>query len=193
MKECRVPESEGIGPRRLLFLDRDGTIIVERNFPRNPDEVELLPGAAAAIRRLRARGLAVVVVSNQSGIGRGYLTFEDASRVNARLLELLAAEGTTLDAIYFCPHAPADGCGCRKPRSGLLLKAAEEFGADLSRSFLVGDKAADVEAGRAVGTTTVLVRTGYGAAQLFPPGRGPDLLAEDLGAAARLIEPLLDG
>jgi histidinol-phosphate phosphatase family protein len=172
----------------MVLLDRDGTIIVERGFPKDPAEVELLPGAAEAIRRLRARGLVAVVISSQSGIGRGHLTFEDVARVNGRLMELLAEQGTTLDAIHFCPHAPGDGCGCRKPQSELLLRAAAEFGADLSRSFFVGDKKDDVDAGRRVGATTILVRTGYGAALAFAPGEGPDLFAEDLAEAARLIE-----
>ncbi len=155
-------------PVRLALLDRDGTIIVERGFPKEPDEVELIPGSAAAIRRLRSLGLRAVVVSNQSGIGRGFLTRDDVERVNARLLELLAAEGTTLDAVLYCPHAPEDGCACRKPQRTLPDRAASEFGADLARSFFVGDKRDDVDAGRNVGATTFLVRTGYGEQQDFP-------------------------
>ena len=176
---------------RLLLLDRDGTIMVEKGFPKEPDEVELIPGAAAAIRRLRALGLKAVVISNQSGIGRGYLTHEDVARVNARLAELLAAEGTELDAVYFCPHAPGDGCVCRKPQRTLLDRAAADLGGVLSRSFFVGDKKDDVDAGRNVGATTFLVRTGYGEKQTFPDGAGPDFVVADLAEAAAKIEELL--
>ncbi|HQR44986.1 MAG TPA: HAD family hydrolase [Thermoanaerobaculia bacterium] len=175
----------------LLLLDRDGTIIVEKGFPKDPDDVELIPGAAAAIRTLRALGLRAVVISNQSGIGRGFLTREDVQRVNARLLDLLAAEGTTLDAVYFCPHAPTDGCTCRKPQRTLLDRAAADLGGDLSRSFFVGDKKDDVDAGRNVGATTFLVRTGYGEKQTFPDGEGPDHVVADLAEAAAKIAELL--
>jgi D-glycero-D-manno-heptose 1,7-bisphosphate phosphatase len=178
-------------PRSLALLDRDGTIIVERGFPKDPDDVEMIPGSAAAIRRLRSLGLPAVVVSNQSGIGRGFLTPGDVERVNARLLELLEAEGTTLDAILWCPHSPDDGCACRKPQRTLPDRAAVAFGADLARSFFVGDKKDDVDAGRAVGATTFLVRTGYGAAQAFPDGLGPDFTVADLAEAAAKIEELL--
>lgn len=165
--------------------------MVERGFPKDPAEVELIPGAAAAIRRLRAAGLRVAVISNQSGIGRGYLTHEDVARVNARLGELLEAEGAALDGLYYCPHAPEDGCVCRKPRRTLLDRAAADLGGDLSRSFFVGDKKDDVDAGRGVGATTFLVRTGYGEKQVFPGGAGPDFTVADLAEAAEKIEELL--
>ncbi len=126
-------------PARLLLLDRDGTIMVDRGFPKDPAEVELIPGAARAIRRMRGLGLRVAIISNQSGIGRGYMTRDDVDRVNDRLRELLGREGAALDAIYYCPHAPGDGCSCRKPRRALLDRAAEELAGDLRRSFFVGD------------------------------------------------------
>ncbi len=175
----------------LLLLDRDGTIVVERGFPKDPAELELIPGSPAAIRRLRALGLRVAVISNQSGIGRGHLTRDDAERVNARLVEVLAAEGAILDGIYYCPHAPEEGCDCRKPRRRLLDRAAADLGGDLAKSFFVGDKKDDVDAGRNVGATTFLVRTGYGAAQVFPEGCGPDYVVADLAEAAARIEELL--
>jgi len=181
----------GRGAARLVLLDRDGTIIVERGYPKDPAEVELIPGAAAAIRQLRSLGLPVVVISNQSGVGRGYMTRDDVERVNARVAELLAAEGTALDAVYFCPHAPADGCTCRKPGRDLLDRAAADLGGELSRSFFVGDKKDDVDAGRNVGATTFLVRTGYGEKQTFPEGAGPDFVVADLAEAAAKIEELL--
>lgn len=176
---------------RLLLLDRDGTIIVEKGFPKDPAEVELIPGAASAIRRLRALGLRAAVISNQSGIGRGYLTPEDVARVNARLAELLAAEGAALDGLYYCPHAPEDGCACRKPQRTLLDLAAADLGGDLARSFFVGDKKDDVDAGRNVGATTFLVKTGFGEKQVFPAGEGPDDVVADLAEAAERIEEIL--
>jgi len=167
--------------------------MVEKEFPKDPADVELIAGAAAGIRRLRSLGLKAVVISNQSGIGRGLLSHEDVARVNARLAELLAAEGAALDGIYYCPHAPGDGCACRKPQRTLLDRAAAELGGDLSRSYFVGDKKDDVDAGRNVGATTLLVMTGYGADQSFPEGEGPDFHVADFAEAAARIEELLRG
>jgi D-glycero-D-manno-heptose 1,7-bisphosphate phosphatase len=178
-------------PSSLLLLDRDGTIMVEKGFPKDPADVELIPGAAEAVRHLRALGLRAAVISNQSGIGRGDLCREDVERVNARLLALLAAEGAALDGIYYCPHAPEDDCPCRKPKRALLEQAAAELGGDLARSFFVGDKKDDVDAGRNVRATTFLVRTGYGTSQTFPDGAGPDYVVADLAEAAAKIEELL--
>jgi D-glycero-D-manno-heptose 1,7-bisphosphate phosphatase len=175
----------------LLLLDRDGTIMVEKGFPKDPDDVELIPGVASAIRRLREWGLKVAVVSNQSGIGRGHLSHDDVARVNRRLSELLAAEGAALDGVYYCPHAPEEGCSCRKPRRALLDRAAADLEGDLSRSFFVGDKKDDIDAGRNVGATTFLVRTGYGESQVFPEGGRPHYVVADLAEAAVRIEELL--
>jgi histidinol-phosphate phosphatase family protein len=156
-----MPEGGTVGRRRrAVFLDRDGTI--NRNAPagdfvRSPEALELLPGAAGAVSRLNAAGYAVVVISNQSGVARGMMTLGDVRSVNARLEELLALEGARLDGVYVCPHASSDGCPCRKPRPGLLTRAAEDLGLDLARSWTVGDSARDLEAGRAAGTFVVLV------------------------------------
>ncbi|MFB3882146.1 MAG: D-glycero-beta-D-manno-heptose 1,7-bisphosphate 7-phosphatase [Armatimonadota bacterium] len=182
--------------RVAVFLDRDGTIIEEVNYLRSPDQLRLLPGSAAAIGRLNEAGLAVVVVTNQSGIARGMLTEADLALTNAALAQLLAQAGAHLDAIYFCPHHPEVGpaqyrrrCECRKPAPGMLLRAARELGLDLGRSFVVGDSTRDLLAGRAAGTHTVLVRTGYGrrteashAAQ-----SAADHIADDLAAAVEWI------
>lgn len=173
---------------RLVFLDRDGTINVERNYVLEPEELELMPNAAAGIRRLTKLGLKIAVVTNQSAIGRGLLTPPVLDRIHERLTALLAAEGARLDGIYVCPHAPGDGCRCRKPQLELLQRAAVDFGADLSRSFFVGDKRADIEAGRAAGAATILVRTGYGSMESFARDAGPDATVDDLFAAAAWIE-----
>jgi D-glycero-D-manno-heptose 1,7-bisphosphate phosphatase len=133
--------------RPAVFLDRDGTIIRDTAYVRDPDDVELLPGAAAAIRRLNERSLPVIVVTNQSGIARGLLTEQDYERVRMRLDTLLAAEGARIDASYHCPHHPdfSGPCECRKPRLKLYRRAAVDHGLDLARSFYVGDRKRDVE------------------------------------------------
>lgn len=173
---------------RLVLLDRDGTINVEKRYLSAPEQVELLPGAAEGIRRLAKAGLVPVVVTNQSAIGRGFLSLDTLERVHARLRELLMLEGATVQAIYVCPHTPDEGCDCRKPAPGMARKAGQEFRAELSRSFVVGDKPCDINLGKAVGAKTILVRTGYGL-QLEREGTvAPDWVVEDLAEAARLIE-----
>jgi len=140
-----------------VFLDRDGVLIHDVGYPRDPERVRLLDGAAAALARLRQWGFALVVVSNQSGVGRGLVTAGEARRVHDRMTADLAAQGVALDAAYYCFHAPEDGCECRKPSPGMLLQAARELNLDPARSFLVGDKAIDVEAGRRAGCRTIVL------------------------------------
>lgn len=147
---------------KALFLDRDGTLIVDIGYPRDPAQVKLIDGAAAALRGAKALGYQLVVISNQSGLGRGLIRPEEATAVQARVVEVLAAEGVVLDAAYFCPHTPDAGCTCRKPSPALLQRAARERALDLSRSVMVGDKASDVEAGRAAGCGTVFFGTEAG-------------------------------
>ncbi len=149
--------------RPCVFLDRDGTIIEERHYLSDPDLVSLVPGAAGAIAAMRRKGYLVVVVSNQSGISRGYFTAEAAESVNRRMEELLEAGGAGLDAVYFCPHVDSDGCSCRKPKPGLIERACGDFDVDLAGSYMVGDKMCDVMTGVNAGVRPVLVRTGYGA------------------------------
>jgi histidinol-phosphate phosphatase family protein len=143
-----------------LFLDRDGTLIVDQGYPSRPDLVRLLPGAAAGLAELARDGFRLVLVSNQSGVGRGLVTREQAEGVHRRAVECLAAHGVRLDGSYYCYHAPWEGCACRKPSPQLLRRAAEELNLDLGRSFLVGDKPSDVAAGRAAGCRTVLLAAG---------------------------------
>jgi D-glycero-D-manno-heptose 1,7-bisphosphate phosphatase len=151
--------------RRCVFLDRDGVINEEVEYLHDPDKLVLIAGVAETIAALVATGAQVVVVTNQAGIGRGMYTEADLARVTTRLDELLAAAGTRLAGSYFCPHHPTAGCRCRKPLPGMLEDAARDLGLDLARSAIVGDKATDLAAGRAAGCHTVLVRTGYGAAE----------------------------
>lgn len=177
--------------RRCVLLDRDGTIVFERGYIRDPDEIELLPGAATALRRLAKSGLTLAVVTNQSAVGRGLLTEERLAEIHQRLRELLAAEEVALAGIYFCPHVPEDGCACRKPETGLFDRASRELGFRPSDSFVVGDKECDVELGRRAGATTVLVRTGYGDEVARDRSVLPDYVTDDLTGAARVIERLI--
>jgi D-glycero-D-manno-heptose 1,7-bisphosphate phosphatase len=172
---------------RAALLDRDGTINVEREYLSDPAGVALLPNAAAGLRRLRALGFKLIVISNQAGVGRGYFTTADVEAVNARLVALLRAEGVTLDGIYVCPHHPDGGCACRKPAPGLIRQAAREHGFDPRASVMIGDKALDIETGKRVGARTVLVRTGYGRDTEARQDVRPDRVVDDLLQAADTI------
>jgi len=177
--------------RRFVVLDRDGTINVEKEYLSDPDQLVLLPGAAAGLRAFQEMGLGLVVVTNQAGIGRGYFSLERLGQIHQRLAEILGAEGVRLDGIYFCPHHPQDGCACRKPRPGLIMQAAQEHHFELSEAFVIGDKLIDVELGRRVGALTFLVRTGYGAQTASQEASIWDYLVDDLLGAAVIIKRLL--
>ena len=172
---------------RAALLDRDGTINVEREYLSDPAGVELLPNAATGLRRLRALGFGLIVISNQAGVGRGYLTMADVDAVNARLAALLREHGVTLDGIYVCPHKPDDNCACRKPAPGLIEQAAREHGFDPRASVMIGDKAIDIETGRRIGARTVLVRTGYGREFEARGDVRADHVADDLLDAANIL------
>ncbi len=178
--------------RRFVLLDRDGTINTERNYLARPEEVELFPGTLPGLRRLRALGLGLVVVTNQSGVGRGYFSAAALDAVHEHLTGLLGAGGVGLEGIYSCPHVPEAGCRCRKPEVGLALRAAEELAFDPARAFVIGDKACDIELGRRLGATTFLVRTGYGRQAEAEGKARPDYAVEDLAGAAAVIESLLN-
>lgn len=172
--------------RRFVLIDRDGTLNVEKHYLSDPAQLELYPGAGAAIRRLNQAGFGVVVITNQSGIARGYFDMATLERIHARLHELLAAEGAHVDGIYLCPHGPDDDCACRKPLPGMVTQAVAEHGFDPARAFMIGDKEVDVELGRAVGAGTFLVRTGHGA-KAVAAGTGADHVVDDLAAAVEII------
>ncbi|MBI5463616.1 MAG: HAD family hydrolase [Ignavibacteriales bacterium] len=155
--------------RVALFLDRDGTINTEVDFLTQPDEVILLPNAAKAICEANAQGFKVFVITNQSGIARGDFSESELAKIHHRLVSLLKAEGAHVDGIAYCPHHPEYGippynvaCTCRKPQPGMILDFAHQHGIDLTRSFVIGDRRADVQAGLAAGCTSILVLTGYG-------------------------------
>jgi D-glycero-D-manno-heptose 1,7-bisphosphate phosphatase len=177
--------------RRFAILDRDGTINEEVGYVLHPAEMRLIPGAAAAIHRLRELGLGVVVATNQSPVGRGLLTEQRLGDIHDRLRDLLADEGASVDAIEFCPHTPEEGCACRKPGTELVERAARRLEFDPSRAFVVGDHEGDMRLGRALGATTILVLTGHGAEECAGAAPFADHVADDLLGAAAVIESLL--
>ncbi len=185
-KPCHSDESSDIRP--ALFLDRDGVVIVDRDYLGDPAEVELIPGAAETMRDAAEAGYLLIGVSNQSGLGRGLFTIRQFTEVMNRLDKMLAQNGTGFDGFYYCPHAPADHCVCRKPAIGLLEEAAHTCRWDEGSSWVVGDKASDVSLARAGGMGAVLVRTGHGASyeqEVREMGKTDSrvLIADDLPAA----------
>ncbi len=189
------PEAEVVQERRAVFLDRDGTLIEEVNYLGRIDQVRLLDGSIEALQLARSAGLATVLITNQSAIGRAFLRESELEEIHAHLSALLESAGTRLDAIYFCPHHPEAVldeyrrvCPCRKPNAGMLLRAAEDLAVELAGSLMVGDRFHDVEAGRRVGCRTVLVETGYGADEWKgrqPADPQPDHVAPNLLEAVR--------
>ncbi len=173
--------------RRFVLVDRDGTINEEVDHVLEPGQLRLIPGAAGALRDLRELGLGIVVVTNQSPIARGWLSLEELEGIHARLSELLAAEGASLDGFYACPHGPDDGCDCRKPGIVLATRAAAEHGFDPAEAFVVGDHRGDVEMGRRIGARTFLVRTGHGREELAKAEPFADHVVADLAEAATII------
>lgn len=174
-----------------VLIDRDGTLIEEVSYLSHPDQVRLFPGAAAALSRIQSAGFRVAVVTNQSAVARGMIDESRLAEIHREMEAQLAHEGVTLDGIFTCPHLPDASveryrldCNCRKPRPGLLLEAARTLDLDLSRSWMIGDRIRDLEAGRAAGCRCALVMTGYGAEELGLTGScPPDLVAADLASA----------
>lgn len=173
--------------RRFVFLDRDGTLVEDHGYTWRVEDYVLLPGVPEALRRLAGSGFALAIVTNQSGIGRGRFGEEDFHAFQRHLVADLARRGVAIESTLFCPHLPEAGCACRKPAPGMLERASRELGADLARSWVIGDHRSDIElAARAGCAGGVLVLTGHGPAEsrALPAGA---LRAADLGAAADLI------
>jgi D-glycero-D-manno-heptose 1,7-bisphosphate phosphatase len=152
-----------------VFLDRDGVVIEDTHYVHSIDRVRLIPGSAEAIAELNRAGWPVAIVTNQAGIARGLFSIETIEQIHEHLVELLRGYGAHIDGIYFCPHHPSGelaeychDCDCRKPKPGMLVQAAKELNLDPTRSWMIGDRVSDLQAGSAVGCRTVLVRTGYG-------------------------------
>ncbi len=189
-----LPEGKGSESiRPTVFLDRDGTINREVHHLSDPDQLELLPGAAEGLRELCRAGYRLVVVSNQSPIGRGLFTEERLKEINARLAGMLAREGVQIAGWYWCPHAPWEGCSCRKPAPGLFLRASEEMDVILEGAWVVGDRLGDLIAGRQVGARTILVATGYGESEYTLPERPAivDYFVPDAARGGRRDPPQL--
>ncbi|MEY2537842.1 MAG: D-glycero-D-manno-heptose 1,7-bisphosphate phosphatase [Verrucomicrobiota bacterium] len=165
-----------------VFLDRDGTIMRDVDYCGDPKNVEVFKNASPALRKLKERGYKLIVITNQSGIGRGYFSEAEYRAVEDEVARQVGDD--LIDATYYCPHLPADGCKCRKPSAEMVLSAAREHAIDLSRSFFIGDKKSDIECGRRAGVKTVLVKTGYGK---DIDHRLADLVASDLAEAADMI------
>jgi D-glycero-D-manno-heptose 1,7-bisphosphate phosphatase len=171
-------------PKPAIFIDRDGTIIHDADYLSCVDELEVFDFAREALSMLREKGYLIIVISNQSGVGRGMF---DTAVVHAIHREINERLGGLIDAFYFCPHLPNNGCDCRKPAIGLLRLATEDFAIDVPNSWVIGDKQSDVELGFNAGIATALVMTGYGETELPKLERMPDLVAADLLTAARDI------
>ncbi|MBI5086789.1 MAG: HAD family hydrolase [Acidobacteria bacterium] len=175
---------------RWVALDRDGTLIAERGYLADPEGVEVMDGAAGALLRMRELGLRVVVVTNQSGVGRGYFEMSAVEAIHARIIKELGAAGKMIEGFYVCPHAPGEECDCRKPKTGLLMRAAADLGLPVEECVVVGDKAADVELGHAAGGKSVLVTTGYGAEHAGSVAA--DFVAGSLREAAEWMSSSID-
>ena len=185
------------GGHKAVFLDRDGTICEEVGYMDSLEKMRLIPRAGEAVRRINARGFKTIVVTNQSGVARGYFTEERLQTLHEELIRQLKEEGAHLDGIYYCPHHPEGEaspyrtvCDCRKPATGLLLKAAEELGVDLQASYMIGDHYSDVECAHRAGAKGILLLTGHGQAAWSQRDQwrvAPDWIAEDLFSAVQWV------
>jgi D-glycero-D-manno-heptose 1,7-bisphosphate phosphatase len=169
---------------KVVILDRDGTIVIDRGYLSDPARLEFEPGAAEGMKWLYSRGYRLVVITNQSGVGRGFFTIERLEAMNERLYVMVEEAGAKLEGIYFCPHAPNDGCACRKPALGLMTRAASELGFDPASTIMIGDKESDMEFGRRAGATTILIAADASAAHVRTQ---PDIIAPNLMEAAKAV------
>ncbi len=170
---------------RVVILDRDGTIVVDHGYLDDPARLEFLPRAVEGLRLLQVSGARLVVVTNQSGVGRGLISLQSLHEINARFVEMVREIGGRIEGLYWCPHRPEEGCACRKPKTRLVLDAAAELGFDPSNAWVIGDKSSDIELGRRLGAVSVLVSAGA------PSGAGikvdADHVVRDLFEAAQLF------
>jgi D-glycero-D-manno-heptose 1,7-bisphosphate phosphatase len=173
--------------RPAVFVDRDGTLICDADYCSDPKQVRVFKGVSEALRRLKRRGYQIIVITNQSGIGRGFFTAEQYRAVEAEVLHQVGPD--LIDATYFCPDVPGQPSKCRKPAPGMILDAARDHHVDLARSFFIGDKEIDAECGHNAGVRTIRVRTGF---DKMTEGSSADWVAEDLPAAAKIVVDLTD-
>lgn len=175
-----------------IFIDRDGVIIENRSdYVRNWSQVSVFTEAVRALADSRLKSHKIVIVTNQSAVGRGFISLETAQEINGRIVQTVRNQGGKIDGAYLCPHDPSEGCECRKPRPGLLLRAAGELSLDLKRSWMIGDAWSDIQAGQAAGVRgTIILKTGRGAEQLSlppPPDTREFLVCNDLSQALEAI------
>jgi D-glycero-D-manno-heptose 1,7-bisphosphate phosphatase len=175
---------------KIVILDRDGTIVVDRGYLGDPEGLEFEPGAAEGLRWLHANGYRLVVITNQSGIGRGLFSLERLRAMNTRLFEMVADAGARLEGIYFCPHTPEDQCNCRKPAQGLMTQASSDLGFLPALATVIGDKKSDIEFGQRAGSRTILIAHD---SPCEVPGVSPDIIAANLMDAARALTSLRGG
>lgn len=157
--------------KKAIFLDRDGTLIEDAGYPNDPNKVELVPGAADAMQAFIQAGYVLVVISNQSGIGRGKIKPDEAKQVHDRFVEVFQQENITFSGVYYCPHAPDENCTCRKPLPGMINQAGQELDIDLAQSVMIGDKLSDIQTGHNAGMKGVLFRD-------HPSNKGKDIHPE---------------
>jgi D-glycero-D-manno-heptose 1,7-bisphosphate phosphatase len=183
--------------KKAVFLDRDGTLNVDDGYPSSFHEIVIYPASYEAVRKLNSAGLLAIVITNQSGIGRGLLTENDLAALHCQMSASFSNQGARLDAFYYCPHYERStiphyrlDCSCRKPNAGLALRAAADFSIDLERSYMIGDKVEDILFGLTIKATSILVRTGFGEEslpRLLEAGAKPSFVAEDILEAADWI------
>ena len=188
------PYLENNSNQRAVFLDRDGTINIEKDYLYKIEDFEFISGVVESIKKLKQAGYLVIVVTNQSGVARGYFSLDDVTRLHEHIQKQLAAAGTGIDAFYVCPHHPEKGqgeylkkCDCRKGQPGLLVRAGADLGLDLQKSFMIGDKIADIEAGENAGCQPILVLTGYGQESRILIEENRAIICADLASAVDVI------
>ncbi len=176
--------------RKAVFVDRDGTLVEEVNFLSRREDLRLFPFTNDAVKLLKENGYLLIVISNQSGVGRKIFDEAAVYSIHDDIQQQLSGQ---LDGLYFCPHLPNEGCICRKPSLGMIEAAVDDFSIDLTASWMIGDKKIDIETGFNAGVRTALVKTGYGAEHLDQLAKSPDVVAENLFEAARYIVNLSNG
>jgi D-glycero-D-manno-heptose 1,7-bisphosphate phosphatase len=176
-----------IATNRAVFLDRDGTIMEDANCVGKMEQIALIPGAPQALRQLQDAGYKLFIVTNQSGVGRGYFTREAVESIHAHLNEEFSRAGVHFDRYYVCPHRPEENCECRKPKAKFLFEAAREYQLDLPRCFMIGDRESDIQAGVNAGVVSILVLTGVGRETLAKQAASPSHVAETIADAAGWI------
>lgn len=181
-----MPES-GMEKIKAVFLDKDGTLIVDVPYNVNPELIEFTPGAAVAVQKLHTAGYKLIIISNQSGVAHGYFPETALPAVEQRISQMLNELGVPLSGFYYCPHHPANDCPCRKPAPGLILQAANDLLVDLTESWMVGDILNDSEAGKRAGCRTILLDNGHETEWLLNEFRQPDYYAPTLDKAAEII------